>query len=108
LKFIKTEIEGLTIIEPYIFKDDRGYFFEAYSYLAFKEAGIADAFVQDNEALSKKGVLRGLHYQVGKMAQSKLVRVIHGAVFDVAVDIREGSSTNGMWYGIELSAENKK
>lgn len=108
MKFHKTPIAGLIIIEPDVFNDDRGYFFEAYSYLGFREAGIPDAFVQDNEAQSKKGVLRGLHYQVGKMAQSKLLRVIHGAIFDVAVDIREGSSTYGKWYGIELSAENKK
>lgn len=108
LKINKTEIDGLVVIEPDIFHDDRGFFFESYNYAAFIEAGITDAFVQDNEAQSKKGVLRGLHYQVGELAQSKLVRVIQGAAFDIAVDIREGSATFGKWYGVELSAENKK
>ncbi len=108
MKIHKTTIEGLLILEPDIFGDDRGYFFEAYNYSSFLEAGIQDAFVQDNEAQSKKGVLRGLHYQVAKLAQSKLVRVIKGSVYDVAVDIREGSATYGKWIGVKLSAENKK
>jgi dTDP-4-dehydrorhamnose 3,5-epimerase len=90
-----------------VYSDNRGHFFEAYNYAAYREAGITDAFVQDNEAQSKKGVLRGMHYQTGEMAQSKLVRVIRGAAYDVAVDIREGSSTFGKWFGIELTAENK-
>jgi len=108
LKIIKPEIQGLVILEPDVFSDDRGYFFESYNYSSYLVAGIHDAFVQDNEAQSKKGVLRGLHYQVGELAQSKLVRVIQGAVYDVVVDIREGSPTHGKWYGIELSAQNKK
>ena len=108
MKINKVPIEGLVIIEPDIFQDERGYFYEAYNYYAYKTAGIKDAFVQDNEAQSKSGVLRGLHYQVGGLAQSKLVRVIRGAVFDVAVDIREGSPTYGQWHGVELSAESKK
>jgi dTDP-4-dehydrorhamnose 3,5-epimerase len=107
LKINKTEIEGLLLIEPDVFHDDRGFFFEAYNYAVFAKAGIKDAFVQDNEAQSKKGVLRGLHYQAGELAQSKLVRVIRGAAFDVAVDIREGSPTYGKWVGVELSALNK-
>lgn len=108
MKIHTTHIDGLLIIEPSIFRDDRGYFFETYSYASFVEAGIHDSFVQDNEAQSLKGVLRGLHYQTGQMAQSKLVRVIRGRVYDIAVDIREGSPTHGKWFGLELSAENKK
>jgi dTDP-4-dehydrorhamnose 3,5-epimerase len=108
LKVITTDIKDLLILEPDVFTDDRGYFFEAYSYSAYAELGIRDAFVQDNEAQSRKGVLRGLHYQVGELAQSKLVRVITGAVFDVAVDIREDSTTYLKWYGIELSAQNRR
>lgn len=108
MQILKTEIAGLLIIEPDVYGDDRGYFFESYNYAAYRDAGITDAFVQDNEAQSKLGVLRGMHYQVGELAQSKLVRVTKGRVFDVAVDIREGSSTFGKWVGIELSAENKR
>ena len=108
MKITKTEIDGLLIIEPDVYTDDRGYFFEAYSYAAFVDAGIEDSFVQDNEAQSRRGVLRGLHYQTGPLAQSKLVRVINGIVYDVAVDIRPGSDTYGKWIGVELSAKNKK
>ncbi len=100
-------IEGLKLIEPAVFKDERGYFMETYNYNDFKEAKIGCVFVQDNQSSSVKGVLRGLHYQI-KYPQEKLVRVINGEVFDVAVDIREGSSTYGKWYGTYLSAENKK
>jgi dTDP-4-dehydrorhamnose 3,5-epimerase len=108
VKFIPTEIEGLLIIEPDIFRDDRGYFSESYNFASFRDGGIPDAFVQDNEAQSRKGVLRGMHYQCDELAQSKLVRVIKGAVYDVAVDLRKNSATYGKWVGIELSAANKK
>lgn len=100
-------IEGLCVIIPEVFQDDRGYFMESYNQRDLEEAGIHIQFVQDNQSMSKKAVLRGLHFQKN-FPQSKLVRVIKGSVFDVAVDLREKSSTFGKWYGIELSAENKK
>ena len=100
-------IEGLKVIEPAVFGDARGYFMETYNYNDFKEAGIDCQFVQDNQSASKKGVLRGLHFQINH-PQDKLVRVVSGEVFDVAVDLREGSETYGKWYGIILSEENKK
>ena len=100
-------IEGLKVIEPAVFGDARGYFMETYNYNDFKEAGIDCQFVQDNQSASKKGVLRGLHFQINH-PQDKLVRVVNGEVFDVAVDLREGSETFGKWFGIVLSAENKK
>ncbi|MDQ5983652.1 MAG: dTDP-4-dehydrorhamnose 3,5-epimerase [Eubacteriales bacterium SKADARSKE-1] len=106
-KFIKTEIEGLFVIEPTVFGDNRGYFMETYNYNDFKEAGLDVQFVQDNQSKSTKGVLRGLHFQKNN-PQEKLVRVIKGEVFDVAVDIRKGSKTFGKWFGIILSAENKR
>jgi dTDP-4-dehydrorhamnose 3,5-epimerase len=105
--FIETGIEGLVVIDPTVFGDDRGYFMETWNYREFEEAGLDMNFVQDNQSKSKKGVLRGLHFQK-KNPQGKLVRVISGEVFDVAVDIRKGSSTFGKWYGVSLSAENKK
>lgn len=92
--FIKTSIEGVYIIEPTVFGDNRGYFLESYSKRDFEEAGLTMNFVQDNESKSKKGVLRGLHFQT-KHTQGKLVKVVEGEVFDVAVDLREGSSTFG-------------
>lgn len=101
------EIEGLKVIEPTVFGDSRGYFFESYNYNDYKAAGIPEVFVQDNQSASKKGVLRGLHFQK-EYPQDKLVRVIRGEVFDVAVDLREGSSTYGKWYGVMLSEDNKK
>lgn len=101
------EIEGLYIIEPKVFGDERGYFFESYHQKDFHEAGLDMVFVQDNQSMSCKGVLRGLHFQK-KFPQGKLVRVIRGEVFDVAVDIRSGSKTFGQWFGVILSAENKK
>ncbi len=101
------EIEGLKVIEPTVFGDSRGYFFESYNYNDYKAAGIPEVFVQDNQSASKKGVLRGLHFQK-EYPQDKLVRVIRGEVFDVAVDLREGSSTYGKWYGVILSEDNKK
>ena len=100
-------IEGLKVIEPAVFGDARGYFMETYNYNDFAEAGIDCQFVQDNQSASKKGVLRGLHVQINH-PQDKLVRVVNGEVFDVAVDLREGSKTFGKWYGVVLSAENKK
>ncbi len=103
----KTPIEGLLVISPQVFGDERGYFMETYNIADFKEAGIDCTFVQDNQSASRKGVIRGLHFQK-EFPQDKLVRVISGEVFDVAVDMRPGSSTYGKWYGIRLSAENKK
>ena len=104
--FTKTSIEGLTIIEPAVYGDERGYFMETYNYRDFAAAGFDMTFVQDNQSRSKKGVLRGLHYQK-KNPQGKLVRVISGEVFDVAVDLRKGSVTFGKWFGVTLSEENK-
>jgi len=100
-------IKGLKVIEPAVFGDSRGYFMETYNYNDFAAAGIDCQFVQDNQSASKKGVLRGLHFQIN-YPQDKLVRVVNGEVFDVAVDLREGSETFGKWYGVVLSAENKK
>ena len=101
------EIEGLKVITPSVFGDERGYFMETYNYNDFAAAGIDCKFVQDNQSCSKKGVLRGLHFQIN-YPQDKLVRVVSGEVFDVVVDLREGSETYGKWYGVRLSAENKK
>ncbi len=101
------EIEGLRVITPSVFGDERGYFMETYNYNDFAAAGIDCQFVQDNQSSSRKGVLRGLHFQIN-YPQDKLVRVVNGEVFDVAVDLREGSKTYGKWYGVRLSAENKK
>lgn len=106
-KFTKTSIDGVYVIEPTIFGDNRGYFIETYNYNDFKVNGIGVKFVQDNQAKSKKGVLRGLHFQK-KYPQGKLVRVISGEVFDVAVDLRKDSETYGKWVGAILSAENNK
>jgi len=103
----KTTFEGLNIIVPRIFKDNRGYFYESYNLETYKKAEIPYLFVQDNQSESVKGVIRGLHYQLAPYAQTKLVRVITGTVFDVVVDLRKGSSTFGKWYGIELSDKNK-
>ena len=101
------EIEGLYVIEPTIFRDERGYFMETYNQKDMEEAGLNLNFVQDNQSMSTKGVLRGLHFQK-EYPQGKLVRVVRGAVFDVAVDLRKDSKTFGKWFGVELSAENKK
>ncbi|HEY8803663.1 MAG TPA: dTDP-4-dehydrorhamnose 3,5-epimerase [Clostridium sp.] len=106
-KFIETSIKDLYIIEPTVFGDNRGYFMETYNYDEFKEAGLDMVFVQDNESKSKKGVLRGLHFQ-REYSQGKLVRVLSGEVFDVAVDLRKGSETYGKWQGVLLSGENKR
>ena len=104
----ETGLPGVLLLTPKSFGDDRGYFFESFNARAFsKGTGITSQFVQDNHSKSSRGVLRGLHYQLGK-PQGKLVRVIEGAIFDVAVDIRQGSPNFGQWVGVELSAENKK
>ena len=100
-------IEGLCVIEPAVHGDSRGYFMETYNQRDMEEAGLTMTFVQDNQSCSTKGVLRGLHFQK-QYPQGKLVRVIRGSVYDVAVDLREGSETYGKWCGMELSEENKK
>lgn len=107
IKVEKCPIDGLYIIEPAVHGDERGYFMETYNQNDMKEAGLDMTFVQDNQSMSTKGVLRGLHYQK-QYPQGKLVRVIKGLVFDVAVDLRADSPTYGQWYGVELSEENKK
>ncbi len=101
------EIEGLKVITPTVHGDARGYFCETYHYEDYKAAGIPDIFVQDNQSASRRGVLRGLHFQI-EHPQAKLVRALRGEVFDVAVDIRKGSATYGKWFGVLLSEENKK
>lgn len=108
MEVVKTELEGVVILEPRLFKDDRGYFFESFSQREFDEKVRPVKFVQDNESKSVYGVLRGLHFQKPPFAQSKLVRVIQGAVLDVAVDIRVGSPTYGKHVAVELTAENHR
>lgn len=107
MQFEQLEIPDLILIHPRVFDDPRGYFFESFNKNTFKEAGITEEFVQDNQSLSQPGVLRGLHFQTGEFAQSKLVRVIKGAVLDVAVDVRNGSPTYGQHFAIELNEKNK-
>ena len=107
MKVIETEIEGVFILEPRVFGDDRGYFFESFSLKHFEEKVSKTVFVQDNESKSKYGVLRGLQYQLPPYTQAKLVRVVKGRVLDVAVDIRKGSPTFGKYVAVELSEENK-
>lgn len=108
MQITQTPIEGLLIIEPKVWKDNRGYFYESYNAKLFAEAGIDVSFVQDNQSFSQKGALRGLHAQAQPFEQGKLVRVLQGAVMDVAVDIRKGSPTYGQHFDIELSEENHK
>jgi len=109
MNIITTPIEGLLIIEPRVFNDDRGYFFESYNKNAFKKStGLDIDFVQDNQARSTINVLRGLHFQNPPHAQTKLVRALQGTIWDVVVDIRKESKTFGQWFGVELSAENKR
>ncbi len=108
MNIIKTPIPGLLIIEPRIFEDSRGYFFESYHRDKYFQNHIETEFIQDNESKSTKGVVRGLHYQLAPFSQSKLVRVIQGCVFDVAVDLRKGSPTFGEWFGLELNDKEKK
>lgn len=107
MKKIETSIPDLYILEPKVFEDERGYFYESFSEKKFEEAGLNYNFVQDNQSKSSKGVLRGLHYQLGPFAQAKLVRVLSGRVLDIAVDIRKNSPTYGKWESIELNAENR-
>ncbi|MGP8217713.1 MAG: dTDP-4-dehydrorhamnose 3,5-epimerase [Bacteroidia bacterium] len=106
MELTETQIKGLVIIQPKVFQDGRGYFYEPYNKKTFSEMGINDDFLQDNQSMSQKGVVRGLHFQNPPFAQSKLVRVIQGAVWDVVVDIRKNSPTYGKYFGIELNAEN--
>ncbi len=109
MKIIQTPLEGCFIIEPKLFEDGRGYFFESFNQQLFENnTGIKVSFIQDNEAFSNRGIVRGLHYQKGKFAQAKLVRVIRGRVRDVVVDLRVNSKTFGQHFAIELSGENKK
>lgn len=107
MEIIKTPLEGLLIIKPDVFEDERGYFFESYNYDKFLKEDLDLKFLQDNESKSKKGVLRGLHFQAPPFAQGKLVRVMRGSVLDVAVDIRKDSPTYGKWESIVLSGQNK-
>lgn len=107
MEIVKTRLKDLVILKPRVFSDERGYFFESYNQKLFEGAGLHLNFVQDNQSLSQQGVLRGLHFQNQPHAQGKLVRVITGAVYDVAVDIRKDSSTYGEWFGVELTEDNK-
>lgn len=109
MNFITTKLKGVFVLEPKVHGDHRGWFTETYNKVIFENAGLKLNFIQDNHSFSaSRGTLRGLHYQMNPKAQTKLVRCTKGAIFDVAVDIRQGSNTYGEWYGIELSAENKK
>lgn len=108
MKFTHTPLEDLLIIEPKVFEDFRGYFYESYNKGDFSQAGIIEEFVQDNQSFSHRGSVRGLHFQRPPHAQSKIVRVISGNVYDVAVDLRSSSPTFGQWFGLYLSGDNKK
>jgi dTDP-4-dehydrorhamnose 3,5-epimerase len=108
MSFSTTDIPGLLVIEPKVFPDSRGYFFESYNERLFTQHGVTARFVQDNQSSSSYGVIRGLHYQLPPHAQAKLIRVLHGAILDVVVDIRKGSPAYGRVFSIELSADNKK
>lgn len=108
MKIVPTEIPDVFIVEPYVFEDERGYFFESYSAHKLQLKGIETVFVQDNQSKSCYGVIRGLHYQLPPHPQTKLVRCVEGHIFDVAVDLREGSPTFGKWVGFDLTADNKK
>ena len=107
MKIIETSLPGLLVIQPRFFEDERGYFFESYQQFRYAESAINAEFVQDNESKSVRGVVRGLHYQLAPFAQAKLVRVVQGSVFDVAVDLRAESPTFGQWFGIELDSNAK-
>ena len=108
MNVIKTEFPGLVIIEPKVFPDDRGYFFESFNQQRLEQQGVSYKFIQDNQSRSVYGVVRGLHYQLNPYAQTKLVRVLQGSILDVVVDIRTGSPTFGKWFSIELSDTNFK
>lgn len=107
MKITATHMEGLLVIEPNVYRDSRGYFLETYHRSRLESLGIGREFIQDNQSRSVHGVIRGLHFQREPHAQAKLIRVTEGTIFDVAVDIRKGSPTFGLWYGLELSAENQ-
>jgi dTDP-4-dehydrorhamnose 3,5-epimerase len=108
MNFTETGLNGLLIIQPAIYTDSRGYFFESFNQNKFQNAGITFVPVQDNESRSSKGVIRGLHYQLNPQAQAKLIRVVEGKIFDVALDLRKESPTFGKWFGLELDSESKK
>ena len=108
MNIIQTGLPGLVVIEPRVFEDERGYFFESFQQERYSEFGIHKTFVQDNESKSVRGVIRGLHYQLAPYSQAKLVRAVQGKVFDVAMDLRKNSPTFGRWYGLELSDDNKR
>jgi len=108
MNIIKTEFPGLLILEPKVFGDVRGYFFESYNEKVLADAGIKTVFKQDNQSFSKYGVIRGLHFQLNPHSQTKLIRVFEGVIYDVVLDLRKGSPTFGKWFGTELSAENKR
>ena len=108
MNIVNTDFSGLVVIEPKVFGDARGYFFESYNERRLSEAGIQTVFRQDNQSFSKRGVIRGLHFQLNPYSQTKLIRAIEGTIYDVALDLRKGSPTFGKWYGIELSSENKR
>lgn len=108
MKVFKTEIDGVFIVEPVVFEDERGYFFESYNKENLKAQGIDYDFIQDNQSKSRYGTIRGIHFQKGEYAQAKLVRVLEGTVLDVAVDLRRGSKTFGRHVAVELSAENRR
>jgi dTDP-4-dehydrorhamnose 3,5-epimerase len=108
MPFITTDISGLLIFEPAVYKDDRGYFFESYNEQTFRNEGVTNRFVQDNQSFSTYGVIRGLHYQLEPHAQCKLVRVLRGKILDVSIDLRKSSPSYGKWIGVELSADNRR
>jgi len=108
MNLIETDFPGLMIIEPKVFGDSRGYFYESYNEIAMAEAGIHTVFRQDNQSLSKYGVIRGLHFQLNPYSQTKLIRILEGVIYDVVLDLRKGSPTFGKWFGVELSAKNKR
>ena len=108
MKIVETGFKGLLLIKPTVFSDSRGYFFETYNDIAFKTAGISFSPVQDNESKSSKGVIRGLHYQLQPFDQAKLIRVIEGCIYDVALDLRKNSLTFGKWFGIEINSGKKE
>jgi dTDP-4-dehydrorhamnose 3,5-epimerase len=108
MKIIETKIPGLLVVEPRVFEDSRGYFFESYQKERYFQHAVKTEFIQDNESKSARGVVRGLHYQLEPFAQAKLVRVVQGSVYDVAIDLRKGSPTFGQWFGLELNDVEKK
>jgi len=108
MNIIKTDFPGLLILEPKVFGDARGYFLESYSAKLLADAGIHTVFRQDNQSFSKYGVIRGLHFQLNPHSQTKLIRAVEGAIYDVALDLRKGSPTFGKWFGLELSAQNRR